>query len=422
MSQRDYEVEDVEESKSQVLHGRNSARSSLRKSDEMCLGLSQSAHNSARKGSSSKSKRSKSKESVRSKSKSKEPARSKSKSKAKQPKVKEEAKAKRSKSKDSARGSKSKAKATGSKKKPAVDKTGDHPKPKKGNTAYTYFNTEKGKEFRAAGSGKETFTLVGAAWGKCTEEDKVPYQKLEAADKKRHDHQVEELKKHGYYKLEDGSKSTDPQNAALFKIKKKKVVKKSGGDDDSLTEEEIESKVVPKRPSSAWVYFNTQKSKELRDAGKGKEAFTLSGQAWANMGEKEKAPYEKMALEDKQRFDTQTAAMATKGYFLLDDGSKSTDAENAGLAKKIKVKKASAATKPAAKSSAKGKKGTKSPASKSPAKQRERSSAKKETSGDKRQSKSGARSQTKSPAKTSKSKTKSGARSSSKASQRSTTK
>jgi len=92
-------------------------------------------------------------------------------------KAKEEAKAKRSKSKDSARGSKAKAKATGSKKKPAVDKTGDHPPPKAKMSAYTFFNQEKSKEFRAAGSGKETFTLIGEAWAKCTDDDKAPYQK-----------------------------------------------------------------------------------------------------------------------------------------------------------------------------------------------------------------------------------------------------
>lgn len=247
----------------------------------------------------------------------------------------------------------------------------------------------------------------------------------------RFERQVEELKKYGYYKLDDGSKSTDPENAALLKVKvkkNKKSGKKTGGDDDSLTEEETEQIVKPKRANSAWLYFNTENTAKLRAEGKGKEAFTINGQAWANMSEKEKAPYEKQAVEDKQRFDAQTAAMASKGYFLLDDGSKSTDPENAKLAKKVKVTKGSAAAKPAAKSAAKGKKSTKSPAKKSPAKERGRSPAKKETTGDKRQSKSGARSKTKSPAKTStsksksKNKSKSGARSSSKASQRSTTK
>jgi len=44
-------------------------------------------------------------------------------------------------------------------------------------SAYTFFNQEKSKEFRAAGSGKETFTLIGEAWAKCTDDDKAPYQK-----------------------------------------------------------------------------------------------------------------------------------------------------------------------------------------------------------------------------------------------------
>ena len=61
-----------------------------------------------------------------------------------------------------------------------------------------------------------------------------------------------------------------------------------------------------------------------------------------------------MAKEDKQRFDSQTAAMSTKGYFLLEDGSKSTDAANAHLIKKKKVKRAvKSSNKSPAKSSAK---------------------------------------------------------------------
>lgn len=61
---------------------------------------------------------------------------------------------------------------------------------------------------------------------------------------------------------------------------------------------------MPKKSNSAWVIFNTQKSKELRDAGKGKEAFTLSAAAWGALTDKEKEPYEKKALEDKQRYES----------------------------------------------------------------------------------------------------------------------
>ena len=38
--------------------------------------------------------------------------------------------------------------------------------------------------------------------------------------------------------------------------------------------------------------------------------------------------YKKMHEEDKLRHERQTAELKKKGYFTLDDGTKSTDAEN----------------------------------------------------------------------------------------------
>ena len=53
------------------------------------------------------------------------------------------------------------------------------------------------------------------------EEEKAPYEELATEDQKRFDRQTAELKSKGYFKLEDGTKSTDPANAALFKQKGK---------------------------------------------------------------------------------------------------------------------------------------------------------------------------------------------------------
>mmetsp|Transcript_24464 Transcript_24464/g.37939 ORF Transcript_24464/g.37939 Transcript_24464/m.37939 type:complete len:144 (-) Transcript_24464:104-535(-) len=46
------------------------------------------------------------------------------------------------------------------------------------------------------------------------------------------------------------------------------------------------------------------------------------------MTEKAKAPYHKKAEADQKRAKDQTEMLEKKGYFLLDDGSKSTDAKN----------------------------------------------------------------------------------------------
>jgi hypothetical protein len=46
------------------------------------------------------------------------------------------------------------------------------------------------------------------------------------------------------------------------------------------------------------------------------------------MSEKEKAPYVKLSENDKARFERQQAERDKKGFFTLDDKSKSTDPEN----------------------------------------------------------------------------------------------
>ena len=52
--------------------------------------------------------------------------------------------------------------------------------------------------------------------------EKAVYEKMADADKVRHEKQVAEREKKGFFLLEDKSKSTDPQNAKLFKPKKAK--------------------------------------------------------------------------------------------------------------------------------------------------------------------------------------------------------
>jgi len=43
------------------------------------------------------------------------------------------------------------------------------------------------------------------------------------------------------------------------------------------------------------------------------------------MSERERAPFEKMAEDDKVRYEKQSAERERKGYFTMPDKSKSTD-------------------------------------------------------------------------------------------------
>ena len=210
--------------------------------------------------------------------------------------------------------------------KPAKDLTGNHPPPKRACTPWIYWNTEVSAKFRAEGKQKEAFALASEAWASASEEEKAPYVKRAEEDKARLARQTEELKAKGYYTLENGSKSTDEKNAHLFKVKAKK----------GKEEEKEWQHPPPKRAMTPWTFFAGEKMKEYSAQGKSKEAFALASEAWKACTDEQKSPYEKLAATDKAREAKQAAELAKLGYYLLEDGSKSTDPENAKL---LKVKK-----------------------------------------------------------------------------------
>lgn len=55
---------------------------------------------------------------------------------------------------------------------------------------------------------------------------------------------------------------------------------------------------------------------------------TMSGKKWNEMTEAEKEPYNKLAVENKERFAEQIKERNQKGYFTLEDQSLSTDLKN----------------------------------------------------------------------------------------------
>jgi hypothetical protein len=92
----------------------------------------------------------------------------------------------------------------------------------------------------------EAFKQAGQKWATMSDKEKDKFVKLAEADKIRHNNQMVEREKKGYFLLPDKSKSTDEKNAALFKVKKSK--------DDSDDEESKVNK--PKRPNGAYNFFN----------------------------------------------------------------------------------------------------------------------------------------------------------------------
>ena len=67
------------------------------------------------------------------------------------------------------------------------------------------------------------------------------------------------------------------------------------------------------------------------------EATKKVAENWHKLTKDQKKKYEQMVEEDKARYQRQMNQLMTEGYFITDEGIKSTD---------MKVKKKRAATKP----------------------------------------------------------------------------
>ena len=170
--------------------------------------------------------------------------------------------------------------------------------------------------------------------------EKQPFITKAEEAKELVERQKVELKKKGYYTLENGTKSTDPENSHLLKVKKSKseaAKKKSIVEDDEEEEEEKFVHPPPKRAASAWIYFNTDFVKKfVQDGGDRKNAFTESSKKWNQMTEEDKQPFVDKESAAKVLVEKQKKELAKKGYYTLEDGTKSTDEANAHL---LKVKK-----------------------------------------------------------------------------------
>jgi len=211
-------------------------------------------------------------------------------------------------------------------------------------SAWLIFNTEFSKKHvEAGGEYKQAFTLASQKWSSMPDAEKQPYVDRGEAAKQLVERQKVELAKKGYYTLEDGSKSTDEKNAHLLKVKKPKSVRRSAPGKLSLDgSDDEEAKFVhppPKRPGSAWLFFNTEFCKEfVEGGGERAKAFTAASEKWSALPDAEKQPYLDRAEAAKELVAKQRAELAEKGYYTLEDGSRSTDDANSHLLKAKKAK------------------------------------------------------------------------------------
>lgn len=85
-----------------------------------------------------------------------------------------------------------------------------------------------------------------------------------------------------------------------------------------------EGTVEPKKPCGPYAFF--MKHLVVPEGMKlVSERAKLASEQWKILSSKEKAKYEKMAADDRVRFDKQIQSVWLNGYFMLEDGTKSTE-------------------------------------------------------------------------------------------------
>lgn len=130
-------------------------------------------------------------------------------------------------------------------------------------------------------------------------------------------------------------------------------------------EKEDPNVVKPTRAISSYIFFSNETIPKLKEEKKiaHKDAMGEAGKIWNKMSDDEKKPFDKMHEEDVKRYEKQLKELKDKGYFIMADGTKSSDHVVAS-----KKRKAKSETKPGNKRgsavSAAGKKGAEGKAKK----------------------------------------------------------
>lgn len=165
----------------------------------------------------------------------------------------------------------------------------------------------------------ELFKLCGAKWSSMKAEEKAIYEQMALKDQALYDARMKQRVQHGFFTFEDGTKSTDPANALRVYKKPKRT---NNVVSDGETYREVKA-IEPPGEKSAYNYYVADFKPPKGTANL--DRMKLASQSWKTMKPEDKVKYEEKNLKDKARRAMQMTSFRRYGYFLLDDGSKSTD-------------------------------------------------------------------------------------------------
>ncbi|CAA2985317.1 Hypothetical predicted protein [Olea europaea subsp. europaea] len=148
---------------------------------------------------------------------------------------------------------------------------------------------------------KEMANLLGSKWKTVSAEEKKPYEERYRAEKEvylkivgneKRDHEALKL-------LEEEQK----QKTAMDLLEQYLQFKQEAEKGKKKRTKKVKDPLKPKQPMSAYFVFANERRAVLLAENKNIfEAAKITGEEWKNMTEAQRAPYEQMALKNKERY------------------------------------------------------------------------------------------------------------------------
>lgn len=186
--------------------------------------------------------------------------------------------------------------------------------PKAPRTGWSFFIKEAHTAFKEEHPDMDQRTLMkelGLIWGQMTDEEKAPYQEKALEDAKTRGPLLLEFKKQHPEAFDANGKRIAVQEEGDGKSGKKKRKTKKEKDPNA-----------PKGAQSSYFHYASHARKEgwFADVrGRGEFQKACSSQ-WNSLSDAEKAPFVKLAADDKGRFDAEKAAYdAKKAAYIVNE-------------------------------------------------------------------------------------------------------
>nr|XP_009599657.1 high mobility group B protein 6-like isoform X1 [Nicotiana tomentosiformis]XP_009599658.1 high mobility group B protein 6-like isoform X2 [Nicotiana tomentosiformis] len=148
---------------------------------------------------------------------------------------------------------------------------------------------------------KEISNLLGAKWKTISAEEKKPYEEKYQAEKEAY------LKIVGKEKRElEAMRLLDEeqkQKTAMELLEQYIQFQQGAIENENKKKKKEKDPLKPKQPLSAFFLFTNERRAALLVENKNvKEVAKITGEEWKNMTEKQKAPYEEMAMKRKEQY------------------------------------------------------------------------------------------------------------------------